>query len=215
MGPERKPKSRRTGARRADALGGTAQLTKLEARLAALEAQLAGVEGAAAQSRPGRAQRREALGLDVDLLERLAAQGGQGAVRGGVLYAAAVTLDADGAAEPTAPPPQRVVWQRDHLASDLLEDVEPAAVVRPLFALAHETRIRIVLALARAPHTGPELVELADAESTGQLYHHLGELARVGIVVQPRRGQYHLRAAGIGPVLAILAASLDLGAPAG
>ena len=174
-----------------------ARLDDVERRLTAIEQRLAETDGAA------RERRRAAIGVDVDLLERLAARDADREVGGSVLYAGAVRVGQ-----------RRYAWHREHAARDLIEGVDADALAPVLFALASGVRLRIVLELARGQRTGPELSERVDAGSTGQLYHHLGELMRAGVLAQPRRGVYELATPAMVPVLAMAAAALDLRAPA-
>ncbi len=171
----------------------TLRLEQIEQRLDALEAR------AAADVAEARERRRSAIGLDVDLLERLAARDPEKEIGGAVLYAGAVHVGS-----------RRFAWHREHAAQNLIEDVDPDALAQTLFALANPARLRIVLALAKGNRSGPELSEIADAGSTGQLYHHLGELLRTGVVGQPKRGVYELRTPALVPMLTIAGAALDL-----
>lgn len=172
------------------------RLERIERRLAHLEARLAEDERAA------RERRREAIGIDVDLLERLSTRDAEHEVSGAVFYAGAVRVGE-----------RRHAWHREHAARDLLEHVDPEALAPALFALGNVARLRIVLELARGARSGAELAELADVGSTGQLYHHLRELLRAGVIVQPKRGFYEVATPALVPVLAMAAAAFDLRAP--
>ncbi|UJR79658.1 helix-turn-helix domain-containing protein [Sandaracinus amylolyticus] len=172
------------------------RLDALESRLDAIEARLVGDDATA------RERRRTAIGVDVDLLERLAARDADGEIGGAILYAGAVRVGT-----------RRYAWHREHAARDLIEGIDPEALAPALFALANPVRLRIVLTLARGARTGAEITETADAGSTGQLYHHLGELLRAGVLAQPRRGVYEIATPALVPVLAMAAAALDLRAP--
>jgi DNA-binding transcriptional ArsR family regulator len=173
-----------------------ARFERIERRLAALEDRLREDEGAA------RERRRATIGVDVDLLERLAKRDAERTIGGSVIYAGAVRVGE-----------RRYAWHREHAARDLLDGVDPETLAPALFALANAVRLRIVLTLAQGARTGPEIAAIAEAGSTGQLYHHLNELMRAGVLAQPRRGVYELATPAMVPVLAMLAAALDLRAP--
>jgi DNA-binding transcriptional ArsR family regulator len=170
------------------------RIEHIEKRLDALEARL-NVPDTEARER-----RRKAIGVDVDLLERLAARDAEQEISGAVLYAGAVRIGS-----------RQYAWHREHASRSLIEDIDPEALAPTLFALANPARLRIVLALAKGNRSGPELSDIADAGSAGQLYHHLGELLRAGVIGQPKRGTYELRTPALVPMLAIVAAALDLG----
>lgn len=193
MTTERKTPKRQQGRADAKRAAGEARLEDIELRLARIETQL--TEDAAA----ARERRRAAIGVDADLLERLAARDAEHEIGGTVIYAGAVRVGE-----------RRYAWQREHAARDLIEHVDPEALAPALFALGSVARLRVVLTVARGARSGPELAELADVGSTGQLYHHLRELLRAGVLVQPKRGVYELATPALVPVLAMAAAAFDL-----
>lgn len=65
----------------------------------------------------------------------------------------------------------------------------------------------------RGDRTIPQLSSALPEASTGQIYHHLAQLMAAGIAVQPRRGAYGMPPHHVVPVLATLAAALDLQPP--
>ncbi|MCB9763016.1 MAG: winged helix-turn-helix transcriptional regulator [Alphaproteobacteria bacterium] len=157
---------------------------QLAARVAALEALLAPAPGE----------------LDVGLLSRLRRVGGGGEIEGGVQFAGSVSIAG-----------RRAVWQAEREAAELVERAGDLSDV--LSALAHPARLAIVVALLAGPLDAAELEERVALGSTGRLYHHLKELLRAGVVTQPRRSRYELPARQVVPLLAMLSAALDLGAP--
>lgn len=105
-----------------------------------------------------------------------------------------------------------VVWQMER-AWDEVVDHEPESIARTFSALASPVRVRIIGALVDGPATTAVLAERIDAGTSGQLFHHLKDLLAAGLVHQPQRGVYTLRAQHILPILAALSAAIDL-APA-
>lgn len=106
-----------------------------------------------------------------------------------------------------------VAWQMDRTWDEVL-DHEPDGIARTFSALASPVRIRICGALARGPATTAALGERVDAGTSGQLFHHLKDLLAAGLVHQPRRGVYALRAQHVLPILAALSAAIDLASSA-
>jgi DNA-binding transcriptional ArsR family regulator len=64
-------------------------------------------------------------------------------------------------------------------------------LVRFAVAFTNPGRLRIIRALARGPRTSGELSKETDLAG-GQLYHHLKELMRSGLVIQEARDSYAL-----------------------
>lgn len=104
---------------------------------------------------------------------------------------------------------QSVVWQMDR-AWDEVIDQEPDGIAGVFSALSSPVRIRIMGALLGGPATTAALTERVDVGTSGQLFHHLKDLLATGLVHQPRRGVYALRAQHVLPVLAALSAAMDL-----
>ncbi|MDQ3655899.1 MAG: helix-turn-helix domain-containing protein [Chloroflexota bacterium] len=71
-----------------------------------------------------------------------------------------------------------------------LEDLlgaSPDALAKGIGGLAHPVRITLFKALLTGPKESPELLAIAELNTTGQLYHHLQAMADVGLV--ERRGR--------------------------
>ena len=105
-----------------------------------------------------------------------------------------------------------VAWQMERTWDDVV-DREPEGIARTFAALSSPVRVRIIGALVQGPATTASLAERIDAGTSGQLFHHLKDLLGAGLVHQPRRGVYALRAQHVLPILAALSAAMDL-APA-
>ena len=71
--------------------------------------------------------------------------------------------------------------------------------------------MRIVVELFDGALSTAALAERLDQPSSGQLFHHLKELLAAGLVRQPERGTYALRAEHVVPLLGLLSAATDLG----
>lgn len=102
-----------------------------------------------------------------------------------------------------------VAFQMERSWTDVLA-VDADAIGRVIAALASPIRVRIISALVGGPAGTSDLAERVDAGTSGQLFHHLKELLAVGVVYQPQRGVYELRAQHVLPLLAVLSASSDL-----
>ncbi len=107
-----------------------------------------------------------------------------------------------------------LAWRMEH-SWDAVRTLAGDSAARVLGALSSTMRLRVVAALLEQPHTTAELVERLEQPSSGQLFHHLRELLAAGIVHQPVRGTYALRRQDVVPLLALLAAAIDVGGPDG
>jgi ArsR family transcriptional regulator, arsenate/arsenite/antimonite-responsive transcriptional repressor len=87
-------------------------------------------------------------------------------------------------------------------------DAEALATI--MAALSHPQRLALVQLLLRGPHDRQQLQEALDISSPGQLYHHLHSLLDAGVVTQRRRGVYALMPRATIPLLAIMAAAVDI-----
>ncbi|GMA29647.1 winged helix-turn-helix domain-containing protein [Arenivirga flava] len=87
---------------------------------------------------------------------------------GAVLFTGAVSTPA-GAAE----------WQQGHAVDDLLDE-EWAERSAALAALAHPLRLRLLQAIVGGTATAAELGALEGVGTSGQVYHHLGQLVAGG-----------------------------------
>ncbi|GAA5081740.1 DNA-binding transcriptional ArsR family regulator [Thermocatellispora tengchongensis] len=170
------------------------RLAELERRVARLEAALT---GAGQDRRPP-----EASPSSLDLLRRFeaAAEEETGESAGTIAYVGAALLDGD-----------RHLWASEHRVADLMAaDWGPAAAL--LEAMGSPARLALLAALVRGPRTRAYLQEALGGETTsGHLYHHLRELQRTGLIAQRRRGEYQVVSRAVVPILAALAAALDLG----
>jgi ArsR family transcriptional regulator, arsenate/arsenite/antimonite-responsive transcriptional repressor len=106
------------------------------------------------------------------------------------------------------------LWARQHSLAELLStDWSPAAGV--LESLGSTPRLALLGALLRdGRRTSAELQEALGGDqeetTTGQLYHHLRELQAARLITQRRRGEYEIAPQAVVPVLAIVAAALNL-----
>lgn len=80
-----------------------------------------------------------------------------------------------------------------------------------LGALGHPARIEIVQVLLRGPRSAAELLELVDAGSKGQLYHHLGALVAANVIEKQTRGSYTVAPQKVVPALVALLTAADIG----
>jgi DNA-binding transcriptional ArsR family regulator len=142
----------------------------------------------------------------LDQLERLRAElGGERDGRAGVItYGGAARLDGG-----------EHLWLKEHRVPDLAE-ADWTAAARVLERLGSPSRLALLAALLGRAKSRRELQDALGETSTGHLYHHLRDLGAAGLLVQRRRGAYELAPQTVMPLLAIIAAALDLGtAPVG
>ncbi len=88
-----------------------------------------------------------------------------------------------------------------------LEDLlgaSPEALAKGIGGLAHPVRIALFKALLTGPKESPELLAIAELNTTGQLYHHLQAMAEVGLV--ERRGRSLWAGQNLGAFVLLLAA---------
>ena len=83
-------------------------------------------------------------------------------------------------------------------------------IAQTLAALGSEQRLTLLRALIAKPRSAQELQAALGATSPGPLYHHLKELVALGLVEQPERSEYRIRARYVVPLLAIVSAALDI-----
>ncbi|MFI2241472.1 ArsR/SmtB family transcription factor [Streptomyces chrestomyceticus] len=173
------------------------RLTALEERMDRLEEQQAKASARAGVERPA------AVSSALELLRRLREQAADSPAVGGnvgtVAYAGQAFLgDGDYA------------WAGEHEVADLMA-ADWTAAAATLESLGSPPRLVLLAALAGGPRSRAQLQEaLGGASSTGHLYHHLRELQRAGLIMQRRRGTYEIVAQAVIPLLAILAAALDV-----
>lgn len=102
------------------------------------------------------------------------------------------------------------VWAGEHPVADLMA-ADWTAAAGVLESVGSPPRLALLAALVGGPRSRAELQEALGGESsTGHLYHHLRELQRAGLITQRRRGAYEVVARAVIPLLAILAAALDI-----
>ena len=157
-------------------------ITELADRVAALEERVSGLEG---RPRSG----------PLEIVERLRAAGRAGAVA----YAGGAQLGE-----------HEHLWTREHDV-EALRDADWAPAARTLDRLGSPARLALLATLLSGPRGRQELQEALGEGSTGHLYHHLRDLQAAGLVVQHRRGEHRLAPQAVVPLLAIVAAALDLG----
>ena len=114
---------------------------------------------------------------------------------GAVVYAGAVSV----AAGP-------VEWQIT-LPTHALLDQDWAPFAHGLAALGNPVRLSLLHAIIAGATTVTELSAGEGMGTTGQLYHHLGQLVSSGWLVAGGRGHYSIPAERVVPLLVILAAS--------
>ncbi|SCG61263.1 ArsR/SmtB family transcription factor [Micromonospora humi] len=166
-------------------------MASVEERLAALEAQVARLAGERAAPVPA----PEAAPADVfwalDGLKRRLPPDGAGAV----LYTGTVrTAD------------RHYDWQYGAGVDDLLDGDWPA-LAGTLTALAHPVRLRLLREILGGRHGTAELADLDGLGTTGQLHHHLRQLAAAGWLRSGARGRYDIPPERVVPLLAILTAA--------
>jgi len=114
---------------------------------------------------------------------------------GAVLFTGSVVTPA-GAAE----------WQQGHGVDDLLDE-EWGERAAALAALAHPLRLRLLQAIVGGTATAAELGALEGVGTSGQVYHHLGQLVAGGWLVAQGRGRYAVPAGRLVPLLVTIAAA--------
>jgi hypothetical protein len=122
-----------------------------------------------------------------------------GATAGAVLFTGAVQLS----------PQERYEWQATTPADALLAEDEPAdsATADTLAAVGHPLRLRLLRGVLGGIHTVADLAELPEVGTTGQIYHHLRQLAGAGWLHTTGRGKYGVPAARVVPLLVVLSAA--------
>lgn len=114
---------------------------------------------------------------------------------GGIVFAGMVTV----AAGP-------VSWQITLPTDDLLER-DWTANAASLAALGNPVRLSLLHAILGGSVTVGDLSAGEGMGSTGQLYHHLGQLIATGWLLSGGRGTYSIPPERVVPLLVILAAS--------
>ncbi|GII75775.1 transcriptional regulator [Sphaerisporangium rufum] len=166
---------------------------ELEERLAELERRVAELEGA------GRAVRPDGARADGDFwaLDGLTAKlAADGAGDGGVLFTGTVRLPAG----------ERYEWQQA-LGTDALLAGDWPAAAESFAALGHPVRLRLLREILGGRRTAAELTELPGLGTTGQVYHHLRQLAAAGWLHTTGRGRHEVPPGRVVPLLVALLAS--------
>ncbi|MEV6278473.1 winged helix-turn-helix domain-containing protein [Nocardia sp. NPDC051832] len=167
-------------------MGLAERVTELEQRLAKLEA---------AQEVPVQI----AMPVDEELWALHRLKHGYAAddeLNGGVLFTGSVRL----------PPGEQYGWQSSFSTDDLLlDDADEAAEC--LAALGSPVRLRLLRAILAGRRTAAELAGLPEVGTSGQIYHHLRQLAAVGWLQTAGRGRFEVPAGRVVPLLVALASS--------
>ncbi|RJO80032.1 ArsR family transcriptional regulator [Nocardia panacis] len=119
-----------------------------------------------------------------------------GLAAGGVLFTGALTL----------PTRERYRWQMTFTTDALLEDDADEAA-ECLAALGSPVRLRLLRAILAGRRTAAELTELDGVGTSGQIYHHLRQLAAVGWLQTAGRGRFEVPAGRVVPLLVALASA--------
>lgn len=173
-------------------------MPSLEDRVAALERRVAELVAHApdpAGAPPPLSGQPASDSADADVFWALRGLAQRVAEPGAVLYTGSVT---------TRRGP--VEWQYGHGYDDLV-DRDWAAFAPALAALAHPVRLAVVHAVLTGLETVAELSDAAELGSTGQAYHHLGQLVAAGWLAQGARGRYLVPADRVVPLLVVIAAA--------
>ncbi|PWW00649.1 DNA gyrase subunit B [Paenibacillus cellulosilyticus] len=103
------------------------------------------------------------------------------------------------------------VWTPQRRSIGQLLDLDSDKSAKIIGALGHKQRLDIMKAVLAKPMSGPELVELLQMGTTGQLYHHTKALTGADLLQQDERGgAYFVPAHRKLPLLLLLAAASDL-----
>lgn len=164
------------------------------ARLDAMELRLSVLEEQITHAAPGSssvAELQPSSGADFFALEGVQ----RSMPDGGVVYAGAVTV----AAGP-------VEWQIG-LTTEQVMGGDWSAVAPALAALGSPVRVGLMQAVLAGATTVGELNALDEIGTTGQLYHHLGQLTAAGWLHAEGRGRYAVPADRVVPIMVIIAAA--------
>lgn len=166
----------------------------LEERVTELERRLAALEQAERERRPSGPPSTEDDFWALEGLKRQLADAG--AEQGGVLFTGAVTV----------PTGQRYEWQYA-LPTGTLLDPDWTDAVEVFAALGHPVRARLLREILGGCRTAAELAELDGLGTTGQIYHHLRQLASAGWLQAMGKGRWEVPAGRVVPLLVALAAA--------
>lgn len=119
-----------------------------------------------------------------------------GEKHGGVIFAGAVRLPTD----------ERYGWQKQFTTDEIIADDSDEAA-ECLAALGSPVRLRLLRAILGGRRTAAELAELDGVGTSGQIYHHLRQLAAVGWLHTAGRGRFEVPAGRVVPLLVALASA--------
>nr|WP_232541507.1 helix-turn-helix domain-containing protein [Nocardia bovistercoris] len=164
----------------------------MEGRVAALERRIAALEAVRPPKSDGTVPSGENWAI-----ERISADFAEAdIVNGGVMLAGSGHLPAG----------DRYGWQMDFSTDDLLlDDADSAAEC--LAALGSPVRLRLLRAVLSGRRTAAELAELDGVGTSGQIYHHLRQLAAVGWLQTAGRGRFEVPPNRVVPLLVALASA--------
>lgn len=97
-------------------------------------------------------------------------------------------------------------WQYGLPTASIL-DGDFADAAPTLSALAHPVRLTLLQAVLAGTHQTAELSALPGIGTSGQVYHHLNQLAAAGWLRSPRRGRWEVPGERTIPLLALLMAA--------
>lgn len=184
------------------------RLRALEDRIAALEAQQASddeattASGAATPSalqdaRAPQGSHTPQGPANADPMWALTGLQEQAGVGGGIVFAGDLPQTAAGP----------VAWQYGRPTAHF-DSLDFTTAAGSLDALGHPVRLGLLQEIHRGTTSVAGLSELGLFGSTGQIYHHLQQLASAGWLESPQRGQWRIPAHRLVPVLTIILAAL-------
>ncbi|MEV6430680.1 winged helix-turn-helix domain-containing protein [Nocardia sp. NPDC051463] len=115
---------------------------------------------------------------------------------GGVLFAGSVRLPTD----------EHYGWQAQFTTGEIIED-DWSEAAECLAALGSPVRLRLLREVMGGRRTAAELVGLEGVGTSGQVYHHLRQLAAVGWLHTAGRGRFEVPEGRVVPLLVALASA--------
>ncbi|MGW1894720.1 ArsR/SmtB family transcription factor [Streptomyces sp. NPDC002004] len=168
-------------------------MVDLERRLAAVEQAVEQTDGRSGSAPSPEREPGDDLWALHGLKDQLAELG---ADNGGVLFTGAVRT----------PTGQRYEWQYG-LVTDTVLDGDWADAAESFAALGQPVRLRLLREILGGRRTAAELTKLDGTGTTGQIYHHLRQLAAAGWLHTAGRGRYEVPADRVVPLLVMLTAA--------
>lgn len=104
------------------------------------------------------------------------------------------------------PDGRRVDWQYGRPAPHI-ESADFADSAAALAALASPIRLALLQAVYNGAESVADLVDSGDFGTTGQIYHHVNQLAAAGWLESPRRGRWTVPVERVIPLLTIILAT--------